>query len=232
MYDFGKAMFAIVAVPVLSLALSGCGGPAMLDHTTAIQIHSIEMVGPPQRPYLVIGSGAVVTFILAGPILGAVIANANARTDFDGKMNELNVHVADELRQSISDALRKNGIEVTQNVVERFGANLLFSYSDMGKNSDAILDATLISDYVFDGVFSSRLAPLVTFQVRLVDAKTHKALFSKEYVYGVTSPTFPSDPRYTFADGKSLESNPELAGEGLRASIPLFTAQLQKDLGR
>jgi len=215
---------------MLLLCLAGCGGPAMLDQTVATRIHTIEMVGPEQKKYLVIGGGATIVFLLTGPIVGSALANV--QTDFDGKMKEMSVHVADELRQSISDALHKKGYDVTQNVVDRFGANLLFSYSDLGKNADAILDAYSISDYVFDGLLSSKLAPFLKLGVRLVDAKSHKALFSKEYIYGAvaTLPTLASDPRYTFADGDALARNPELAAEGLRAGIPLITAQLQQDL--
>ncbi len=230
MHAIRNAIIAIFVVPLLSLCLAGYGGPAMLDQTVATRIHSVEMVGPEERKYLVLGSGPAILFILSGPIAGPALANM--QTDFDGKMKDMKVHVADELRQSISDALQKKGYDVTQNVVDRWGANLLFSYSNLGKNADAILDATLIADYVFDGVFSSKLAPYLNFKVRLVDAKTHKPLFSKEYSYGAAPAMMVSDLRYTFPDGNSLANNPQLAAEGLRAGIPLITAQLEQDLSK
>ena len=225
--------FSFATILVSLLCLSGCAPPGsvMLDRGAASTIHNVVIVGPPEPRYLVLGSGAPVAFALGGAIVGAAITNALS-ADFNDQMKEMNVHIADELRRSLADALKNEGYGVTQNVVERFGANLLFNYSNLGESSDAILDAWLIADYSAGGLSSAALSPVLELRVRLVDSKTHKTLFGKGYTYDLKSPMFPADPRYTFPDRQSLSSNPQLAAEGLRAGIPLIVAQLQQDLNR
>src|SRR5690348_5182599 len=84
---FRNAIVSIFAIPALSLCLASCGGPPMLDQTVAARIHTVEMVGPEQKQYLVVGSGMTIMFLLSGPIVAP--AFANTQTDFDGKMKDM-----------------------------------------------------------------------------------------------------------------------------------------------
>lgn len=190
--------------------------------------------------YPVAGSGVVLGLAVGSAVGGAVGGGiAGAATgdveapEFNGSLKTMSVQMGAEVRAAITKALRNDGYDVNENVVPRFGANLLSRYDDVKTNSDAILDATVVAAYAGEGGwFSPTLSPMVLIYVRLVDTKNHSTLFNKGYLYNSTSKTLRADERYTVPNEQALLSDPQLAVEAWRAGAARIADQIQQDLAK
>ncbi len=229
-----------VATFFLALLATGCASQH-LDAETAKSIKRIALAGPenPSRYALYdtdIGM-ALMTGLAVNPGAAAGIGpTPTESTRQDATLTEAmasqNLHLGDEMRVAIADALRQLGFNVIQaDIARKRPSKMLESYKGLAVDADVLLDVS-IEKCAYTRRLLFDFGPSLIINARLVEVQSAKELFLKMYLYNmhVTNWGFVNlrpPERFGFGSPKEVLAHPELAAEGFRAVIPMIVDDLR-----
>ncbi len=173
-------------------------------------------------------------------LVGGLIAAAHMQSqtaEFTVKAKDTKLDAAGDFSALLEKQLIASGYKVKRVAAKRPSVEWLANYDGLDAEVDAYLDPVLLYvGYMCAGATTPYL-PAINVKTRLVKRAGNEILYVDLISYGYQSPgrqaiSIPSEPKYQFPDFSDLQKNVPLAGDGLRAGLPMVAERISSDLKR
>lgn len=227
---------ALLCLPVLVLALAACSHDKPLKAPVIAKLHSIILIQPHGPLDYIIGSkdaplnfdSDLVNDLSSGQPQPLQPQNpTNLR--FRSQMAAAKFSLAEQLGQSVAQAIRQQGYEVTVVPCPCIKQDeLIDNVSAFKGKGDAVLDLA-IADAGYAQAADHPYEPRVDMRVRLTNSSNNAILYEDSVSYArdwnpqLFNIVLEPSSGYAFDDGNEIVANPVRAADGLRSSIPDLT---------
>jgi hypothetical protein len=227
---------ALRCLPVLLLALAACSHDKPLKAPVIAKLHSIILIQPHGPLDYIVGSknaplgfdSNLVNDLSSGKPQPLQPQNpTNLR--FRAQMADAKFSLADQLGQSVEQAMRQRGYEVTVVPCPCVKTDeLVDNVSAFKGKADAVLDLA-IADAGYARSADHPYEPRVDLRIRLTNSSNGAVLYEDSVSYTrswnpqLFNVVLDPESGYAFDGGDDIVANPARAADGLRSSIPELT---------